>query len=48
MELLIVVVILALFFSFFSLAPFMPTRTKDLDRVLEISSLKYGEKFLEI
>ncbi len=35
-------------FSFFSLAPFVPTRTSDLKRVNKISDLKDNQNFLEI
>lgn len=35
-------------FSFLSLAPFVPTRTSDLDRIARIIDLKKWERFLEI
>lgn len=48
---LIIVFILALFlwfFSFLSLAPFVPTRNKDLERIAKIANLKPNENFLEV
>lgn len=36
------------FFSFFSLAPFVPTRNRDLERVAKIAWLQENETFLEI
>lgn len=36
------------FFSFLSLAPFVPTKNKDLERVAKIAGLKKWETFLEI
>lgn len=48
MSLIYVWIFLILFFSFFSLAPFVPTRTKDLDRINKILNLKKWERFLEI
>lgn len=35
-------------FSFLSLAPFVPTKTRDLERVARILDLQPGETFLEI
>lgn len=44
----LVIILVISFFSFLSLAPFVPTKSKDLSRILEISNLKSWEKFLEI
>jgi len=35
-------------FAWFSLAPWVPTRSRDLDRIHELISLKKNHKFLEI
>lgn len=50
MEILLLIIILSFlwFFSFFSLAPFVPTKTKDLERISKIANLKSWETFLEI
>ena len=48
MENIIFIILLIWFFSFFSLAPFVPTRNKDLERVAKIAWLKENETFLEI
>lgn len=48
MENVIFIILLIWFFSFFSLAPFVPTRNKDLERVAKIAWLKENETFLEI
>jgi len=42
------IIILLSFLSFFSLAPWVPTKTSDLKRINTLSRLKKGEKFLEI
>lgn len=41
-------ILIMFFFSFFSLAPFVPTKTKDLKRISKILDLKPWERFLEI
>lgn len=44
----LLIILLVFFFSFFSLAPFLPTKTKDLERISNISKLKPWENFLEV
>lgn len=41
-------ILLLSLFSFLSLAPFVPTKNSDLERLLKIIDLKKWEKFLEI
>lgn len=48
LNLIFTIAFLLLFFSFFSLAPFLPTKSKDLERINKFMSLKPWEKFLEI
>lgn len=48
MESIIFLILIVWFFSFFSLAPFVPTRNKDLQRIAKIIQLQTGEVFLEI
>lgn len=47
-NLYVLIILLVFFFSFFSLAPFLPTKTKDLKRISDISWLKPWENFLEV
>lgn len=42
------IIIIISFFSFLSLAPWLPTKKNDLERINKIISLKENEKFLEI
>lgn len=48
LEIIIFLVILWACFSFFSLAPWVPTKKKDLKRIHSIVNLKKSETFLEI
>jgi len=47
-KLLFFLVFLIIVFSFFSLAPWVPTRKNDLKRIFDIVSLKEWEHFLEM
>ena len=42
------IIVLISTFSFFSLAPWVPTKGKDLERINHLTKLKKDEKFLEI
>ncbi len=47
-KLIMYILFFVLVFSFFSLAPWVPTSKKDLNRIYKIVWLEDGEKFLEI
>lgn len=47
-EILFYLFIFVAFISFFSLAPWVPTRKDDLDRIYDIVELSPGESFLEM
>ncbi len=46
--LLVIFIVLSIFLAWFSLAPWVPTNKKDLERVNKISNLKSGQTFLEM
>lgn len=48
LEIIIFIAIIVSVFSFFSLAPWFPTDSEDLERILDIIQLKKGERVLEI
>ncbi len=48
LELIFYIILLISIFSFFSLAPWVPTKSSDLSRIHKILWLKPWEKFLEI
>ena len=48
MYILFLFVILSFWFTAISLAPFVPTFSKDLDRINKLSDLKEGDLFVEI
>lgn len=48
LEILILILFIVSVFSFFSLAPFLPTKKSDLKRINKLINLKQWERFLEI
>lgn len=47
-EIIIFLCIIVSVFSFFSLAPWFPTDTKDIERIFDVIKLKKGEHLLEM
>ena len=48
METLIIIIILVIVFSFFSIAPRAPTRKRDFERINKISNLKEKNNFIDL
>ncbi len=48
LQIFIYIILILSIFSFLSIAPWVPTRTSDLERIAKILKLKKWEKFLEI
>ena len=47
-HLVIIVILVSIVFAWFSLAPWVPTLSKDLKRINKIAKLKPGQTFLEL
>gem|GEM_PF-2179300 len=48
LQLIISILFLVSVFAWFSLAPWVPTKSSDLKRIHELIALKKGQNFLEI
>jgi cyclopropane fatty-acyl-phospholipid synthase-like methyltransferase len=46
--LIIIFLLITILVAGWSSAPFMPTRTEDLPRILKLSNLKPGQKFVDL